>query len=516
VTGVGLLSDANTSAASGTPPRGHCTRCSTDPGLEGPYGPGCPAIDGNCCSAVVLRRCPIFKQACPADPADCDPSQATGAGYAARFRLNGLPDSNLGNALLDGTAATGFVVFDPNQNRSQLVFDGSKGTSMGAMVNDYDKGQKAGDVNFKVVLAGQYARVFQYTSLADGSISERGIGNGRNCTTIPSEDCCEQSSLDDQFVREGRVIDYLLDMQSTRSLVQGVLTSFENDPHTANATLGHGSLSSAGLAHEGRESLGGGRLVMDVWSGRRGCKDVHDHIKRDDPAAGQAMYAGGSSIKVEPFSCQIIEASGWMAMPENPFTGSGSWSGSSDDFPAHAGHFRPPTQGPFCDTGYSSASLQVYDFVPYPPAVNTTWWGAGLVDWTVPVGCGFFGCTNTLENLCATAKTKGNFDCVICEGAHQEELKKAGCTEGEMKTWCSPPPSPPPPPAPSPPSPSQNNCMQQLQADCALKKKVSKVACTMCVASDTANLTKAGCEQSDQSAFCSENHTLTTTKGNFD
>jgi hypothetical protein len=168
--------------------------------------------------------------------------------------------------------------------------------------------------------------------------------------------------------------------------------------------------------------------------------------------------------------------------------------------------------------------LQVYDFVPYPPAVNTTWWGAGLVDWTVPVGCGFFGCTNTLENLCATAKTKGNFDCVICEGSHQEELKKAGCIEDEMKTWCSPPPSPPPPPAPSPPSPSRNNCMQQLQADCALKKKVSKVACMMCVASDTANLTKAGCEQSDQSAFCSEssgsnssfNHALTTTKGNFD
>jgi hypothetical protein len=54
--------------------------------------------------------------------------------------------------------------------------------------------------------------------------------------------------------------------------------------------------------------------------------------------------------------------------------------------------------------GYSSASLQVYDFVPYAPAVNTTWWGAGLVDWTVPVGCSFFGCTNTLENLCSAAK----------------------------------------------------------------------------------------------------------------
>eukprot|EP01050_Picozoa_sp_SAG11_P056331 SAG11_NODE_34895_length_269_cov_1.194118_1_plen_31_part_10 len=31
----------------------------------------------------MLDRCPLFKQACPHHPNDCNPSAATAAGYAA-------------------------------------------------------------------------------------------------------------------------------------------------------------------------------------------------------------------------------------------------------------------------------------------------------------------------------------------------------------------------------------------------------------------------------------------------
>ena len=112
-------------------------RCTTDPELEALHDLDCLAIDGNCCSAVVLRRCLVFKQACLADAANYDPIQATGApGYATRFRWNGVPDDILfrhdaSNALLDGTTATGFMVFDPNQKSESAGFGWEEGHQYG-------------------------------------------------------------------------------------------------------------------------------------------------------------------------------------------------------------------------------------------------------------------------------------------------------------------------------------------------------------------------------------------------
>ena len=48
-------------------------------------------------------------------------------------------------------------------------------------------------------------------------------------------------------------------------------------------------------------------------------------------------------------------------------------------------------------------------------------------------------CTNALNEHCSSENTLSTLStCGICLGANQEKLKKAGCTEDQMKKWCQP------------------------------------------------------------------------------
>ena len=45
-------------------------------------------------------------------------------------------------------------------------------------------------------------------------------------------------------------------------------------------------------------------------------------------------------------------------------------------------------------------------------------------------------------------------------------------------------------------------CLAKLKADCAPEQKLGKTACNMCIMSDTANLTAAGCTSADETTYC--------------
>ena len=131
---------------------------------------GCPSIDGDCCSGAVLERCPIFSKvsSCPDSVNDCNPSAATDAGYAARFRISGGNRYAYlgGNGFLDGPTVEGYFVFDPAHNRSQLVVDGDRGHTIPGMVdwlgNFQSEGGTYSNTNLKLLVDGQFSKMFHF------------------------------------------------------------------------------------------------------------------------------------------------------------------------------------------------------------------------------------------------------------------------------------------------------------------------------------------------------------------
>ena len=279
---------------------------------------GCPSIDGDCCSGAVLERCPIFSKVsnCPDSVNDCNPSAATAAGYAARFRMSGVGHGVVfgqhpGNGFLDGPTVEGFFVFDPAHNRSQLVLDGTRGHTIPGMVDWLGGFQSEGgtysDTNLKLLFDGQFPRTFRFLvstpsgarspstvllpewikppvsdcsqAFPNGSIAGSGVDTPpdapphESCATTPSDDCCERS----MFLTAPS--DLLLGIPGSPTsgiskYGNSLLSAFLPD---AEDELGS-TLKDLGLSFSRRDTLGvmgsGVSMSMDRWTRRNDCRNV--------------------------------------------------------------------------------------------------------------------------------------------------------------------------------------------------------------------------------------------------
>ena len=45
-------------------------------------------------------------------------------------------------------------------------------------------------------------------------------------------------------------------------------------------------------------------------------------------------------------------------------------------------------------------------------------------------------CSAVMQGLCGAAKTKGETDCLICCGSHQQSLQSAGCDSADFTQFC--------------------------------------------------------------------------------
>ena len=58
-------------------------------------------------------------------------------------------------------------------------------------------------------------------------------------------------------------------------------------------------------------------------------------------------------------------------------------------------------------------------------------------------------CMNALVGACGAACHAGDtsctFKCATCAGEHQQQLHQAGCSDDDIKAWCTGEPAPPPP-----------------------------------------------------------------------
>merc|ERR1711960_120158 len=113
---------------------------------------------------------------------------------------------------------------------------------------------------------------------------------------------------------------------------------------------------------------------------------------------------------------------------------------------------------------------------------------------------------------CEAEKKLSKIACTMCLSSDQGNLTAAKCTQADQTAFCAatPAPTPPSPPGPGPPAPPGPGpgpapdpvCEAKMTADCEVEKKLSTIACKMCISSDQANLTAAKCTQADQTAFC--------------
>jgi hypothetical protein len=325
---------------------------------------------------------------------DCDPRKATAAGYAARFRI--FDNINIGHVpggdgFLHGPEITGSFAFDPKGNRSILSLDGQPGADMAAMRGWVDQEHHGHAVDetasTRIMFLNQYGKGVRegleltYVTHANGSIEDRNFllnsdVLGQNCSdSRPNPACCRTMS---KPVRA--TPDILLGLHIHTpgpALLFDLLWPSTDNIHTEPPRVGAVGLSGAGLALERTESWAG-QWSVDVWSSRGGCRTLEGSSSSFN-GSRRAMFHYGRSLKVEPKSCQILGGTFWMANPSNPVS---PWDPHSADSSGSSSH---PPAGPEpslgnCNNGFSTASIEITDFVPYPQPPNATWWGtaAGL------------------------------------------------------------------------------------------------------------------------------------------
>eukprot|EP01050_Picozoa_sp_SAG11_P014958 SAG11_NODE_1894_length_4096_cov_3.920941_4_plen_304_part_00 len=257
----------------------------------------------------------------------------SGDGYAARFRIvntaqraSDAPWSSwAGDGFAQGPDVTGSVVFDPARNRTMVVYcPFVPGSSMDVMVQWLGLRRQvpalSADTCFKQVFLNGAASVsssfgagLHYLTNRDGSIANVSLDDWTNCSgvTVPSEECCEVTGLamvaqtyDPLFsfspvcFRPGGCTD-IRDWSWGRSLIDNLLWPDAFSPNwmrRPNVDPDKATLSELELVHERSESIAGGRLNLEVWSDRGGCRTVN---------GGQAMYHWGRALKVEQASCQV-------------------------------------------------------------------------------------------------------------------------------------------------------------------------------------------------------------------
>lgn len=100
-------------------------------------------------------------------------------------------------------------------------------------------------------------------------------------------------------------------------------------------------------------------------------------------------------------------------------------------------------------------------------------------------------CEAELKSTCGPDRASVP-QCHACVEQHAADLKAAGCTAEEEKTFCPPPPSPPPPhppsphpspppaPPPSPPKPPADGCEKELVEVCG-KDEGNTTKCRECL-----------------------------------
>jgi hypothetical protein len=340
----------------------------------------CTATNKNSCDAISGGCCSSsFLDVCPSDPFKCASKQQHDCANRRWF------DGYAVNFTLlvagrpeDGEgSARGFAVYDPANNRSMMYIAGT--SYMG----------------YNLYMAnGEYGVTIYVDSSREEDVKP-------DCTVLRSASGGDDPTKESWSFSETAQRGYLVDdfMGKIILLLTQLLPCQMSGVCFGAISRGPGSQASIG-----QTGLHFNHTVpvapIDKWT-HEACIDKSDSYYQQS-----VSY----SMTVEPTSCQMMD-----------ITSLATYNDTSSD-----------------PSGEERLQISMLEFTSAFLAPNDTSLPTDL--WEIPSACGFFGCNQTLHQLCGANRTISFMQCVICAGAHNVQTKAAGCAIDNIKAWCQAPP----------------------------------------------------------------------------
>lgn len=406
--------------------------CETCAGAPPPPTPGahsggraCNAVDGDCCSADFLDRCPmpnIFdspdgKSICPAEIAHTcawDTSASASAGYDGELFLpaggEGDSHSYSDRDLPQTQGVTYRFAYDQANKRARFDLE-----------NPFMTGWMWIERNATGVWLRQQLKCFSDE-------------HDYRSTVLSAAAAEAQEGIDLLFSPEQGLVAGFLRIPDWR-FGPGPNQSSHIEA-TSMRYAGDFTLAGVKLQLRKRNSC----IVNDLLNGRRNLSSTTN----DDPPG----YS--RTIKVNPATCQIVEMEnveydiGYNATEAciSESCGIFDWGSTCrDDCTAKCSSGYHSYARPSRSIVKSRWTAQFNGDVTPPKPRDPSFWcppaSCGVPPEHLPVNCKADLCPAEEARLCASSKGAGAGNCFICLGAHQAQLMKAGCTQDDFNKFCT-------------------------------------------------------------------------------